>query len=328
MCSLPLHPRGLTTAQPRNTSQQNQDSNSQTSAQIPSSSSTTSSNNNTLVETTSLTQTNRRALIPVIINNDTEIQAICDSYADITVIQQSCVPNDIVTHLWTDGQLQVVDHEIKPIGWISLNIIFVFDWLQQVQARGTYDPNGSLCISTPTSFHLYECVHASKPCIYCVALHQPSQPSLDDITLSEATTNAVSSETKHITKSAGRSKIRQAQIDAVIEKFIDIFFILMMVILDYSPYLELKIELKHEKTIRIRPYRLSEPDRQFLKTQIQKWFKQGICHHSNSPYAAPAFIVEQPFYYNTPRRVVVDFSRTINPITKLDLHPIDQTDVM
>ncbi|GFX60470.1 transposon Ty3-G Gag-Pol polyprotein [Trichonephila clavipes] len=44
----------------------------------------------------------------------------------------------------------------------------------------------------------------------------------------------------------------------------------------------------------------------------------------NSPYAAPAFIVEQPFHESTPSRVVVDFSRTISPITKIDPHPIDQ----
>ncbi|PRD35291.1 UNVERIFIED_CONTAM: hypothetical protein NCL1_11966 [Trichonephila clavipes] len=173
------------------------------------------------------------------------------------------------------------------------------------------------------SFHLYECVHASKPSIYCVVLHQPSQPSLDDITLPEATPNAVSSETKLITKSAGHSKIRQAQIDAVIENFIDIFYSNDGNI-GLCPYIEFKIELKNMK----RLLELDQPDRQFLKTQIQKWFKQGICHHSNSPYAAPAFIVEQPFYYSTPRRVVVDFSRTINPITKIDPHPIDQTDVI
>ncbi|GFW91273.1 retrovirus-related Pol polyprotein from transposon opus [Trichonephila clavipes] len=58
-------------------------------------------------------------------NNDTEIQALWYPCADITVIQQPCVPNDIVIHLWIDGQFQVSDHEIKPIGWISLIIIVV-----------------------------------------------------------------------------------------------------------------------------------------------------------------------------------------------------------
>ncbi|KAF8792732.1 hypothetical protein HNY73_004299 [Argiope bruennichi] len=149
------------------------------------------------------TETNRRALIPVIINNDTEIQALCDPCADITVIQQSCVPNDIVINPWTDGQFQVVDHEIKPIGWISLNIIvgnlehmmpkigvctqlpfkliLGFDWQQQVQARCTYDPNGSLWYfySNFIQFvRMYSMLR--KPSINCVALHPPLLPSLDD----------------------------------------------------------------------------------------------------------------------------------------------------
>ncbi|GFS79844.1 RT_RNaseH_2 domain-containing protein [Trichonephila clavipes] len=137
MCNLQPLPRGSTISQPRSTPQQNQYSNSETSAQIRSSSSSTCSNN-TLVETTSSnssnsrrnnnnhnstsgrfltanttnnhsinyirTQTNRRALIYAIINNDTKIQALCDPCADITFIQQSSVPNDIVIHPWTDGQ--------------------------------------------------------------------------------------------------------------------------------------------------------------------------------------------------------------------------------
>ncbi|GFS82808.1 uncharacterized protein NPIL_110221, partial [Nephila pilipes] len=288
------------------------------------------------------TQTNRRALIPVIINNDTEIQALCDPCADITVIQESCIPSDIVIHPWNDGQFQVVDYEIKPIGWISLNIIvgnvenmmpkigictqlpfkliLGFDWQQQVQARCTYDPNGSLCISTPTSFHLYECIHASKPSINCVALNQPL---LDDVTLPEATSNIVSSETNLIPKSAGLSTTQQAQLDAVIGKFTDVFYANDDNI-GLCPYVEFKIELQHEKPIRCRPYRLSEPDRQFLNSQIQKWLKKGICRLSNSPYTDPAFIVDQPFHESTTRRVAVDFSRTINSITKIDPHPIDQ----
>ncbi|GFS83123.1 uncharacterized protein NPIL_638471 [Nephila pilipes] len=305
-------------------------------------SSSTSSNNHALAETTSFnssnsrrnnnnrnstsgrstttnnpsincirTQTNRRALIPVIINNDTEIQALCDPCADITVIQESCVPSDIVIHPWNDGQFQVVDHEIKPIGWISLNIIvgnvehmmpkigictqlpfkliLGFDWQQHVQARCTYDPNGSLY----------------------------------DVTLPEATSNIVSSETNLISKSAGLSTTQQAQLDAVIGKFTDVFYANDDNI-GLCPYVEFKIELQHEKPIRCRPYRLSEPDRQFLNSQIQKWLKQGICRPSNSPYAAPAFIVDQPFHESTTRRVAVDFSRTINSITKIDPHPIDQ----
>ncbi|GFX53017.1 uncharacterized protein TNCV_3228851 [Trichonephila clavipes] len=110
------------------------------------------------------------------INNSIESQALRDPCADITIIQQSCIPADAIIHPWTDGQFQVVDHKINPIGWISLNLsvgkivhtmpkvgictnlpfplILGFDWQQQVQDRCTYDSNGALCISSP-SLRLY-----------------------------------------------------------------------------------------------------------------------------------------------------------------------------
>ncbi|GFV04364.1 CCHC-type domain-containing protein [Trichonephila clavipes] len=189
--------------------------------------------------------------MPAIINNDTEIQVLCDPCEDITVGQQSCVPNDNVIHPLTEGQFQVVDHEIKPIA-LPFKRILGFDWQQNVRDRCTYDPSGSLCISTPTSFHVYEFIHASKPSTNCVAFHQPSQPSLYEITLEETTPNAVSSEAK------------------LIPKF------------------------------------------------------RRILYNTISTLCTPDFIVEQLFHGNTPRRVVVGFSHTINPITKIDPHPIDQ----
>ncbi|GBN07286.1 hypothetical protein AVEN_58119-1 [Araneus ventricosus] len=42
------------------------------------------------------TNTNKRAIIPTIINETTEIQALCDPCSDIAVILQSCLPADSV----------------------------------------------------------------------------------------------------------------------------------------------------------------------------------------------------------------------------------------
>ncbi|GFS53420.1 retrovirus-related Pol polyprotein from transposon 17.6 [Nephila pilipes] len=128
---------------------------------------------------------------------------------------------------------------------------------------------------------------------------------------------------QHFLKSEKLSVTQQTQLDAVVGKFADVFYSHDDNI-GLCPYVKYEIELQQHKPIRCRPYRLSEPDRQFLNSQIQKWLKQGICRSSNSPYAAPAFIIDQPFHESTPRRVVVDFSRTINSITKIDPHPIDQ----
>ncbi|GFQ90393.1 uncharacterized protein TNCT_466241 [Trichonephila clavata] len=277
MCSLPPPERGSPIAPPRNTSRQIQDN--QINISPPSTSGLTSSHNKTPRGNTSSnfsdsssntnrnstnarsmltktnnsnsincikTNTNKRALIPVIINNDTEIQALCDPCADITVIQQSYIPSDIVIHPWTDGEFQVVDHEIKPTGWISLDIkignikhimlkigicaqlpfplILGFDWQQQIQARCTYDPNGSLCISTPSSLHLYECIHAAKPSINCLTYTKLSLPPMDDVDLPEVTLNPLPLQKQHFVKSEKLSVTQQTQLDAVIGKFADVFY--------------------------------------------------------------------------------------------------------
>ncbi|GBO03965.1 hypothetical protein AVEN_116413-1 [Araneus ventricosus] len=46
------------------------------------------------------TNTNKLALIPAIINENTAIEALCDACSDITFIQQSW---------WTDGEFRVVE---------------------------------------------------------------------------------------------------------------------------------------------------------------------------------------------------------------------------
>ncbi|GBN27858.1 hypothetical protein AVEN_224225-1 [Araneus ventricosus] len=153
------------------------------------------------------TITNKRAKTPAIISKNTEIKALCDPCSDIIVIQQSCVPPDSFIQLWTDGEFQVVDHEIKPLGWIFLSInvgkishfipnvdicnqlpfslIIGFDWLQQLQARCIYDPNGSLCIShyVPSVLHLYECIQAYRQSIRSISSNELSLQPLDGVIL-------------------------------------------------------------------------------------------------------------------------------------------------
>ncbi|GFS28923.1 down syndrome cell adhesion molecule-like protein Dscam2 [Trichonephila inaurata madagascariensis] len=52
-----------------------------------------------------------------------------------------------------------IEHMMLKVGICTqppFPLILGFDWLQQVQPRGTYDSNGALCISTPSSLLLYE----------------------------------------------------------------------------------------------------------------------------------------------------------------------------
>ncbi|GFY16333.1 transposable element Tcb2 transposase [Trichonephila clavipes] len=182
---------------------------------------------------------------------------------------------------------------------LTFPLVLGFDWQQQVQ------------LDAPTTLLVHYAFLLHLLCVYT-----------KDVVLPDLNTKILPSQAHLIPKFAKLSTIQQAQLDAVIGKFSDVFYSDDDNI-GLCPYIEFKIDLQHDKPIRCRPYRLSEPDRQFLNIQIQKWLKQGICCPSNSTYAAPAFIVEQPFHESTPRRVVIDYSRTINSITKLDPHPID-----
>lgn len=87
---------------------------------------------------------------------------------------------------------------------------------------------------------------------------------------------------------------------------------------------ELEIKLKHNNPTKCNSYRLSEPEQAFLRITVEQWLLQGVCRHSNSPYAASMFVVQQPYHSTTPLRPVVDYSKTINPITVTNVQPIDR----
>jgi hypothetical protein len=70
----------------------------------------------------------------------------------------------------------------------------------------------------------------------------------------------------------------------------------------------LHINLTDDKPVSCMPYRLTEPDRQFALETVNEWIRQGICRYSESPYAAPAFIVEQIIDDGSKKkRLVVDY---------------------
>lgn len=90
----------------------------------------------------------------------------------------------------------------------------------------------------------------------------------------------------------------------------------------------MEINLTKDIPIKCKPYKESEVDKQFMREQVEKWIKSGVCRNSTSPYGAPAFVIEQPHHESTPRRFFVDYSRTINPFTIKDPFPIDKMDDM
>jgi len=77
----------------------------------------------------------------------------------------------------------------------------------------------------------------------------------------------------------------------------------------------MEINLSKHKPFRCKHYKVTELDRIFMREQIDNWIANKVCSYLNSPYGATAFVIEQPFNMSTPKRVVIDYSRTINPVT-------------
>lgn len=90
------------------------------------------------------------------------------------------------------------------------------------------------------------------------------------------------------------------------------------------PDIEMEISLTNDKPIKCKPYKATDPDRTFMKNQVEKWISLGVCRTSTSPYAASTFVVDQPFHESTPKQLVDDYSRTINPFTVKDPFSINQ----
>ena len=66
--------------------------------------------------------------------------------------------------------------------------------------------------------------------------------------------------------------------------------------------------------------RQSPPDMKFMREEVDKLFKLGIIQPSISPWRAQAFVTKEDD--NHRKRMVVDYSETINLFTELDAYPM------
>lgn len=83
------------------------------------------------------------------------------------------------------------------------------------------------------------------------------------------------------------------------------------------PHTEHSIQLRDSIPVSSRPYRCSPADRQFMREQVHKYLQQGIIRKSDSEYAAPTIVVDQPHHPTTPRMMVHDYrklnEKIVNP---------------
>ena len=73
------------------------------------------------------------------------------------------------------------------------------------------------------------------------------------------------------------------------------------------------------KPIATRSRRYSAEDRAFIEREIQRMLREGIIEESNSPWRAQVVVTKSDHHK---KRLVIDFSETINRFTHLDGHPL------
>ena len=74
------------------------------------------------------------------------------------------------------------------------------------------------------------------------------------------------------------------------------------------------------KPIATKSRRQSPPDMKFMNEEVAKLYKQGTIQPSVSPWRAQAFITKEDD--NHRKRMVIDYSETINLFTELDAYPM------
>ena len=79
------------------------------------------------------------------------------------------------------------------------------------------------------------------------------------------------------------------------------------------------------RPIAVKSRRYSAPDVKFIRTEITRMLKEGIIEPSQSPWRAQTLVVTPD---NHKKRLVVDYSQTINRYTLLDAYPLPRIDDM
>lgn len=269
--------------------------------------------------------------IPATIYDNMTIDALPDIGSCVTLLRRCFVPENITIFSWQDGAYAIPEGNCTPSGWISLriqvgkidyvmpkvdlcdklpiDIILGRDWQRAVQATITIEPNGAICITTPSSIQEFGCVISKYAFVGCVVESRFNNRPL--------AIQTCDTRTMQVEEQPFLNQDHTQKLESLIIAYDDIFSIPEADIGEFSD-IELEISLTNNKPIKCKPYKASEPDGKFMRDQVKKWISLGVCRMSTSPYTAPAFFVDQPFHESTPKRLLVDYSRTINPITIKD----------
>ena len=79
---------------------------------------------------------------------------------------------------------------------------------------------------------------------------------------------------------------------------------------------------KNCRPIADKTRKYSKEDADFIRAETQRLLLEDIIEPSNSPWRAQVLVVKNE--QSGKRRMVIDYSRTINRFTQLDAYPIPQ----
>ncbi|CAI6376071.1 unnamed protein product [Macrosiphum euphorbiae] len=134
------------------------------------------------------------------------------------------------------------------------------DWQRAVQATITIEPNGAVCITTPSSIQEFGCIKSKNAFVGCVV-----QTRYNNMPLITKT-----SEMK--TKKVDQPFLNQEQtqkLESLLNLYEDIFSTPEAEIGEF-PDIEMEISLTNDKPIKYKPYKATDPDRIFMRNQVDK----------------------------------------------------------
>ena len=77
------------------------------------------------------------------------------------------------------------------------------------------------------------------------------------------------------------------------------------------------------KPIATRSRKYNSTDRTFIEPEVQRLLKEGVIEQSNSPWRVQVLVTTNE---NHRKRMVIDYSKTINLFTQLDAYPFPKID--
>lgn len=79
------------------------------------------------------------------------------------------------------------------------------------------------------------------------------------------------------------------------------------------------------KPVAVRSRRHSQADQKFISSEVSRLLKEGVIEPSNSPWRAQVLVTANE---NHKKRMVIDYSQTINRYTQLDAYPLPRIEEM